>query len=131
MRVSKLPGLSPGEVHIGVAEFMAALISTETFVEECAGTLTYLELDNTSAHAWFQADRCPRYPFDRCAQGAHLHMLKANMKVRTRWIPSAENTIADRCSRASFFKKKPEQDICGLRLMRVKPKWNNVLKFTK
>ena len=69
MRVSELPGLSPGEVQISVAEFMAALISTETFVEECAGMLKYLELDNTTAHAGFQSACCPRYPFDRCAQG--------------------------------------------------------------
>ena len=126
-----MPGLSPGEVKISVAEFLAALISIETFVKECTGMLTYLELDNTTAHAWFQSARCTRYPFDRCAQGAHLLMLKANMKVRTRWIPSEENKIADKCSRASFFKIKPNQKICGLRLLKVKPKWRNVLKFTK
>ena len=118
-------------MKISVAEFLAALISIETFVEDCAGMLTYLELDNTTAHAWFQSARCPRYPFDRCAQGAHLHMLKANMKVRTRWIPSEENKIADKCSRLNFFKIKPNQKICGLRLWKVKPKWRNVLKFTK
>ena len=126
-----MPGISPGEVKISVAQFLAAPITIETFVEECAGMLTYLELDNITAYAWFQSARYPRYPFGRCAQGAHLQMLRANMKVRTRWIPSGENKIADGCSRASLFNTKPNQKICGLLLFKVKPKWSYVLKFTK
>jgi len=62
--VIALPGISRGEVKISVAEFLAALITIETFVEECAGMLTYLELDNITAHAWFQSAHYPRYPFD-------------------------------------------------------------------
>ena len=83
--------------------------------------LTYLELDNITAHAWFQSARYPRYPFDRFAQGVHLHMLKAGMKVRNRWIPSGENKIADGCSRASLFNTKPNQKICGLGYSRLSP----------
>ena len=78
--------MTPGQVKICVAEFVAALITIETFADECAGKLTYLELDNTIAHAWFEAARCPEFPFDHCAQGTHLYMLGRNMKVKTRWI---------------------------------------------
>ena len=122
-----LPGVVPGQVKICVAEFLAALITVETFATNCAGKFTYLELDNTTAHAWFETARCPRFPFDRCAQSTHLHMLDSNMKVRTRWIASEENKIADRCSRVHF--NQEDHNICGLRLLKVKPRWVNVLKF--
>ena len=38
----------PGQVKICVAEFLAALITVETFATNCAGKFTYLELDQ-----WF------------------------------------------------------------------------------
>ena len=124
-----LPGVVPGQVKICVAEFLAALITIETFAAHCAGKFTYLELDNTTAHALFETARCSRFPFHRCAQSTHLHMLDVNMKVRTRWIPSEENKIADRCSRVHFDQEN--HHICGLRLLKVKPRWMNVLKFIK
>ena len=117
----------PGQVKICVAEFLAALITVETFTTHCVGKFTWLELDNTTAHAWFETARCPRFPFDRCAQSSHLHMLNNNMKVRMRWISSEENEIADKCSRVHF--KQKDNYICGLRLLKFKPRWMNVLKF--
>ena len=122
-RVITLPGLAPGQIKICVAEFLAALITIETFATNCVGKLTYLELDNTTAHAWFETARCPRFPFDRCAQGTHLYVLEVNMKVRTRWITSGENKIADRCSRVEFRKRAPDHRIWGLRMLKVKPRW--------
>ena len=83
-RVVTWPGLVPGRITICVAEFLAALITIETFASECSGKITCLDLDNTTARAWFDSARCPRFPFDRCAQGTHLHMLDVNMKVKTR-----------------------------------------------
>ena len=130
-RVVTLPGLAPGQIKICVAEFLAALITIETFATNCVGKLTYLELDNTTAHAWFETARCPRFPFDRCAQSTHLYMLEKNIKVRTRWITSGENKIADRCSRVEFCKGPPHHAICGLRMLKIKPRWKQVLKFIK
>ena len=112
---------------INVAEFLAALITIETFAPDCANKLTYLELDNSSAHSWLRSDRCPTYPFDRCAQGTHLHMLSMNMKIVTRWIPTGENKVADMCSRKSFFNETLGHKVRGLRLLKVRPKWLNVL----
>ena len=121
--------LSDGRVKINEAEFLALLITCETFTAFCAGKLTFLELDNTSARAWFERARCPRFPFDRCAQGTHLHMLKQSMKVRTRWIPSAANTLADKGSRKRLPSNPLGTMVAGVRLLKVRPKWRNVLKY--
>ena len=123
--------MTPGQVKICVAEFVAALITIETFADECAGKLTYLELDNTVAHAWFEAARCPEFPFDRCAQGTHLYMLGRNMKVKTRWITSEQNVLADKCSRMDFDKKAPGHKIGGRRLLQVRPRWMSMLKYVR
>ena len=120
-----------GQVKICVAEFVAALITIETFADECAGKITYLEIDNTTAHAWFEAARCPVFPFDRCAQGTHLYMLGRNMKVKTQWITSGQNELADVCSRVNFREKEPKEKICGRRLLQVRPKWRNMLTYVK
>ena len=121
--------LSDGRVKINVAEFLALLITCETFTAFCAGKLTYLGLDNTSARSWFERARCPRFPFDRCAQGTHLHMLKQSMKVKTRWISSAANTLADKVSRQRFPATSLGTKVAGVRLRKVRPKWQHVLKF--
>ena len=129
-RIFSNTDLIPGQVMINVAEFLAALITIETFASACANKLNYLELDNSSAHSWLRSARCPRFPFDRCAQGTHLHMLSMNMKIVTRWIPTGENKVADECSRKLFFNDTLGYEVRGLRLLKVKPKWLNVLKYT-
>ena len=128
-KVIGMSDLSDGKVEINVAEFLALLITCETFTAFCAGKLTYLGLDNTSARSWFERARCPRFPFDRCAQGTHLHMLKQSMKVRTRWIPSAANTLADKVSRQRFPSTSLGTMVAGVRLLKVRPKWRIVLKY--
>ena len=121
--------LCPDNVKINVAEFIALLITCETFTPFCANKITSLRVDNVSARAWFDRARCPRYPFDRCAQGLHLWILKNSMKVRTVWVTSAENHIADRCSRETFNLKSSGHDILGARYRKVAPKWGNVIRF--
>ena len=122
-------GISPANMNIHVAEYLALLITCETFADQCEGCLTYLDIDNTSAHNWFEAARCPKSPFDRCGQGAHLYMLERNMKVKTNWVCSAANAFADTCSRGSFDNNRLGHDFNGVRLRRVKPRWQNVIKF--
>ena len=108
---------------------MAALITCETFADHCKGLITYLDIDNTSARAWLDKDRCPIYPFDRCAQGIHLFMLEKNMKIKTNWLSSSANYLADRCSREPFSMRKTGHVFGEVRLRRVKPRWHNVFKF--
>ena len=108
---------------------MAVLITCETFARQCAGLLTYLDIDNRAARAWFDKARCPRFPVDRCGQGAHLFMLEKNMKVITNWISSSTNAVADRCSREAFSMRAAGFDFGNIRLRRVKPRWQHVLKF--
>ena len=108
---------------------MAALITCETFADHCKGLITYLDIDNTSARAWLDKDRCPIYPFDRCAQGVHLFMLENNMKIKTNWLSSSANYLADRCSRESFSMRRTGHNFGEIRLRRVKPRWHHVFKF--
>ena len=122
-------GISPGDINIHAAEYLALLITCETFADQCKNRLTYLDIDNTSALNWFEAARCPKYPFDRCGQGMHLYMLERNMKVKTNWVCSAANALADRCSREPFSNNRVGHDFNGVRLRRVKPRWLNVIKF--
>ena len=129
-KIVSITHLIPGQVMINVAEFLAALITIETFAPDCANKLTYLELDNSSAHSWLRSDRCPTYPFDRCAQGTHLHMLAMNMKIVSRWIPTGENKVADMCSRKRILNGPLGHEVKGLRLLKVRPRWLNVLKYT-
>ena len=129
-KIVSITHLIPGQVMINVAEFLAALITIETFAPDCANKLTYLELDNSSAHTWLRSDRCPTYPFDRCAQGTHLHMLAMNMKIVSRWIPTGENKVADMCSRKRILNGPLGHKVKGLRLLKVRPRWLNVLKYT-
>ena len=119
-KIFSMTDLIPGRVMINVAEFLAALITIETFAADCANKLTYLELDNSSAHSWLKSHRCPRFPFDRCVQGTHLHMLSMNMKIVTRWIPTGENKVADMCSRKLFFNETLGHKVRGLRLFKVR-----------
>ena len=70
-----IPGLVQDKFRINEAEFLAALITCESFTKRCAGKFTTLALDNFSAKSWLDSARCPSFPFDRCAQGVHLHML--------------------------------------------------------
>ena len=48
-KTAPIKQLRPGFVNINVAEFLAALITCETFVAHCRGTLTWLSVDNYSA----------------------------------------------------------------------------------
>lgn len=123
--------LKPGIIKINVAEFLALLITCETFSKYCAGKLTYIEVDNACARSWFDNARCPRYPYDRCAQGVHLHMLESAMKIRTRWISSADNTVADICSRNHFSFASAGHLVTDIRIRKVAPKWKHVRKFFK
>ena len=41
--------LTPGAPAINVAEFIAALITCETFAEFCNGKITTIEIDNVAA----------------------------------------------------------------------------------
>ena len=108
---------------------MAALITCETFADHCGSLITYLDIDNTSARAWLDKARCPKFPFDRCGQGTHLFMLEKNMKIKTNWLCSSANYLADRCSREPFPMREAGHDLGGVRLRRVKPRWQNVFKF--
>ena len=101
-KVASLPTLHPRHIKINVAEFIAALITCETFAQFCIGRITVLHLDNITAKAWLDSARCPRAPFDRCAQGTHLYMIRMTMKIRTQWVASKDNELADICSRRRF-----------------------------
>ena len=129
-KVVAIPCLTPGSVKINKAEFIAALITCETFAAYCSGKFTTLALDNHTAKAWFDTARCPIFPFDRCAQGVHLFMLEQSMKIKTTWIPSAVNLLADTFSRCNFSMYHPSvHNIAGTRLRKVRPRWLNVTKF--
>ena len=119
----------PGNVKINRAEFVAALITCETFANDCAGRYTTLDLDNYTAKAWIDSAGCPGFPFDRCAQGVHLYMLEQGMKIRTKWIPTAANSLADACSRKTFGTLHAVHIIGGARLQKVRPKWRRLVKF--
>ena len=131
--MAAMPELKPGNVKINVAEFMAALITCETFADRCKGYITTLQIDNITAKAWFDSARCTKAPYDRCAQGSHLHRPDMSVKIKTSWISSAENTVADTCSRCPFtFQTEGQRhSIAGRRLRRISPKFNNVLKYYK
>ena len=43
--------LAPGSVKINIAEYIAALITCETFADFCAGKITMIQLDNITAKA--------------------------------------------------------------------------------
>ena len=121
--------LRPGEIQINVAEFLAALITCETFVPYCRATCTLLSVDNKAAKYWIDNARCSVYPFDRCAQGTHLLLLRESIKIRSRWIATDSNAPADACSRRRFSIKCPRHLIAGLWLRKVRPKHANVLKY--
>ena len=121
----------PGMVKICRAEFLAALITCETFVQYCENKITTLALDNNAAKQWFDSARCPIYPLDRLAQGVGLFMLEREMKVITTWISSKENTLADICSRKALVSKRKNRiyNIAGVNLQKIPPRWPNVLKL--
>ena len=123
--------LMPGNILINEAEFLAALITCETFSEFCAHKLTVLEIDSTVAKAWLDSSRCPIHPFDRYAQATHLNMLKREMKIRTSWVTSNDNSLADICSREFFSAGSSGHLIKGVRLRKISPKWLNVIRFYK
>ena len=50
-KITAMPELTPGSVKINIAEFIAALITCETYAEFCIGKITKLELDNITAKA--------------------------------------------------------------------------------
>ena len=91
--ISSLMSLSKERVHINAAEFLAALITIETFAEYCKEKITILGIDNTSAKSWLDSARCPKAPYDRCAQSTHLFMIKQRMKIRTQWVSSVDNIL--------------------------------------
>ena len=124
-----IKALQPGSVRINPAEFLAALITCETFTDQCARHYTLLHLDNMVALHWMRAARCPIHPFDRCAQAVHLHLLKHAMKVKARWIASSDNFLADICSRVQLPCSKLGGSIAGVRLRKVAPRWAKVLQY--
>ena len=121
--------LQPGLVKINQAEFLAALITCETFAKFCEGKYTLLALDNYSAKGWLDRARCPAHPLDRCAQGWHLYLLDRSMKIQTKWIPSEKNVFADMFSRKFFAKSQLVHRVAGYRFRKVRPLWSNVVKF--
>ena len=123
--------LQPGNVKINKAEFLAAMLTCETFAEHCTGKFTTLAVDNHSAKAWINSARCPVFPFARFAQGVHLYMLERSMKVKAYWIQSASNKLADTFSRKTLPKQTDTSVhvIKGLRLRKVRPRWRRMLKF--
>ena len=74
--------LSVRNVKINVAEFLALLITCETFAEYCSNKICF-KFDNTVEKTWFDAAWCPTFPFDRCAQDTHLYMMECAMKIST------------------------------------------------
>ena len=54
-----MEALNPGSVRIIPAEFLAALITCETFADRCAQQYTPLHLENMVALQWVRAARCP------------------------------------------------------------------------
>ena len=114
---------------INEAEFLAALITCETFSEFCAHKLTDLEIDSKVAKAWLDSSRCPRHPFDRYAQATHLYMIKRTMKIRTSWVSSGDNSLADICSREIFSANSSGHLIKGVKLRKISPQWLNLIKF--
>ena len=76
----------PGAAGINTAEFLAALITCETFAPYCSERITELAIDNFTAKSWLDRARCTRFPSDLCAQGVHSYMLEQNMTIRTRWF---------------------------------------------
>ena len=127
--VSRKGDLWRAPVEINTAEFLAALITCETFAEYCSDRYTTLGLDNYSAKCWLDAARCPIHPFDRCAQSTHLYMLEQSMKIKTRWIPSAENYLADTFSRKRFGMAPQMHCVKGTWMRKVRPSWRSVLKY--
>ena len=128
-KVTPRAAMQQRHVKINMAEFIAALITCETFSPWCVGRITLLHLDNMTAKVWLDTARCPRAPFDRCAQGTHLYMIKMSMKIRTLWVPSSKNTLADICSRKRFSNKNPTHMVAGVKLLRVRPKWHSIIRF--
>ena len=126
---NKVSDIISGTAKINTAEFLAALITCETFAKYCSQLYTTLGLDNYAAKCWLDAARCPIHPFDRCAQGTHLYMLEMSMKIKTRWIPSAENILADKFSREYFGMSPKIHWVSGVRMRKVRPSWRNVLRF--
>ena len=133
VKMAPMTDLTPGDVDINIAEFLAALITCDSFAHFCTGMLTTLEIDNITAKAWLDSARCPRAPYDRCAQGSHLHRLSRNMKIRTSWLPTAQNIVADHCSRnaLTFQTQGQRHIIAGDYYRRISPKLNHLLRFLK
>ena len=51
-KIKDFGDLRQGHVKICVAEFLAALITLETFADRCSGKFTTIEMDNTVAKQW-------------------------------------------------------------------------------
>ena len=50
-RIMPTVELAPGSVKINIAEYIAALITCETFADHCKGHMTTLHIDNITAKA--------------------------------------------------------------------------------
>ena len=48
-KLNPIHNLLPGSIAINVAEFLAALITCETFADLCTGKITTIGIDNVSA----------------------------------------------------------------------------------
>ena len=116
-------------MKICVAEFLAALITLETFVDRYSGKFTAIEMHNMVAKQWWDSSRCPISPFDRCAQRVHLHLLKKRIKIRTAWVSSSANILADSCSREHLSRRTSGHEIAGVRMRKIRLVFRNVLRF--
>ena len=127
-RIVSLRRLRPRHVGINVAEFIAALITQETFLADCENFLSIHFVDNTSALAWLNKDRCSVSPFDKLAQAMALKKLACCAKIWHRYIPTKENTVADEASRKQYGQL---MIVNGARFKKSRPRWNETLRFIK
>ena len=87
-------------------------------------------IDSVTARSWIEAARCPRHPFDRAAQAAHLYWLERSIKIKPVWVSSSDNYLADIFSRGRIKVKIAGGHFAADKwLMKVRPKWKNVVKF--
>ena len=59
--MTTMPELAPGSVKINIAEFIAALITCETYADYCVDKITVLEVDNITAKAWLKQHDVPEH----------------------------------------------------------------------
>ena len=86
-------------IDIAWLELLAACVAVHTFAHTMSRCLLTLYSDNTNVVAWLSKRRAPN-PFV-CAVVAAIERVKYTntLKVSTRYITTADNTVADQLSR--------------------------------